>query len=65
MTSEPRYTELNKVKVNAPDQEVWEGYVIGSQFKDGNWIYKLSMMEENNLDSFDCWFPEQWLERTR
>jgi hypothetical protein len=56
---------MNKVKVSPPSKEAWEGYVIESRFKDGRWIYKLSMMEENNEDSFDCWFPEEWLERAR
>lgn len=65
MTPEPRFIEMNKVKVSPPSKEAWEGYVIESRFKDGRWIYKLSMMEENNQDSFDCWFPEEWLERAR
>ena len=56
---------MNKVKVSPPSKEAWEGYVIESRFKDGRWIYKLSMMEENNTDSFDCWFPEEWLERIK
>ena len=65
MTPEPRFIEMNKVKVSPPSKEAWEGYVIESRFKDGRWIYKLSMMEENNTNSFDCWFPEEWLERIK
>ena len=44
----------------------FQGRLIGlNSGADGRWIYKLSMMEENNTDSFDCWFPEEWLERIK
>lgn len=59
----PRFSELNKVKVTPPSKEEWEGYVIESRFKDERWIYKLSMTEDpRKSESFDCWFPEEWLE---
>jgi hypothetical protein len=59
----PRFYELNKVKVTPPGKTEWEGYVIESRFKDGRWIYKLSMTEDpHKSESFDCWFPEEWLE---
>jgi len=62
----PRFSELNKVKVTPPTSEQWEGYVIASQFREGRWIYKLSMTEDpRKSESFDCWFPEAWLELTK
>ena len=62
----PRFSELNKVKVTPPTAEQWDGYVIAPQFKDGRWIYKLSMTEDpRKSESFDCWFPEEWLELTK
>ena len=59
----PRFSELNRVKVALPESEQWEGYVISSQFRDGRWIYKISMTEDpKKAESYDCWFPEEWLE---
>ena len=49
-----------------PSKEEGEGYVVESRFKDGRWIYKLSMTEDpKKSDSFDCWFPEEWLQRIK
>lgn len=59
--TEPKFTELMKVLVTAPG---WSGdsYVIGSMWKDGRWLYKLSCAEPDNKDeSYDTWFPEEWL----
>lgn len=62
----PRFSELSKVKVTTPKAEEWVGYVIASQFRDGRWIYKLSLTEDpKKSKSFDCWFPEEWLELTK
>ena len=62
----PRFSELNKVEVMSPTSERWEGYVIASQFRDGRWMYKISMTEDpQKSKSFDCWFPEEWLQATK
>jgi len=65
VTSEPQFSVMNKVLVTPPSKEAWEGYVLESRFKDGRWIYNISLMEENNEDSFDCWFPEEWLKKIK
>ena len=42
------------------------GYVIDSRIKDGRWIYKLSMPDDDQgSDTFDCWFPEERLALTK
>ena len=62
----PRFSELNKVCVNDQTNEPYTGFVIGSLFKDGRWIYKLSISEDpRKLDSYDNWVPEEWCERTK
>lgn len=42
----PRFSVMNKVR--APDKrfECPEGYEIDSRFKDGRWIYKISISED-------------------
>ena len=58
-------------KVRSIDQRFGdcEGYVIGSQFKDGRWLYKFSISEDpSSLDpstTFDNWLPEESLERVK
>jgi hypothetical protein len=42
----PRFSEMNKVRVNDRENEPYEGYVIDSQFRDGRWLYKLSISED-------------------
>lgn len=60
---EPRFSELNKVRVICERLGDYEGYVIAWQFRDGRWIYKLSISEDpKKLDSFDNWIPEECLE---
>jgi hypothetical protein len=60
---QPRFSELSKVRVKSPNAGEWEGYVIGFQFREGRWIYKVSLTEDTTKpDSFDNWVPEAWLE---
>jgi hypothetical protein len=62
----PRFSEMNKVRVNDRENEPYEGYVIASQFRDGRWIYKLSISEDpSKPDTYDNWIPEEWLELTK
>ena len=64
--NEPRFSEMNKVRVIIPELGECVGYVIGWQFKDGRWIYKLSIPDDDRIDeTFDCWFPEDRLEKTK
>jgi len=61
-----RFSDLNKVRVNDGENEPYEGYVIASQFKDGRWIYKISISEDpSTTESWDNWAPEEWLELTK
>jgi hypothetical protein len=63
---EPKFSEMNKVRITNPDFGDYEGYVIASQLRDGRWIYKLSISEDPaKRDSFDNWIPEEFLERAR
>ena len=63
---EPRFSEMNKVRVTGEGFEPYEGYVIASQFRDGRWIYKISISEDpTTWDSFDNWVPKKWLEKTK
>jgi hypothetical protein len=39
---------------------------IASQFRDGRWIYKISISEgPTTWDTFDNWVPGEWLEKTK
>jgi hypothetical protein len=59
----PRFSEMNKVRVNDGKNAPYEGYVIASQFRDGRWIYKLSISEDpRKSETYDNWLPEEWLE---
>jgi hypothetical protein len=63
---EPRFSELNKVRVICDRLGNDEGYVIASQFKDGRWIYKISISEDpKSSKTFDNWIPEECLQLTR
>jgi len=63
---EPRFSELNKVRVICKEFGNLEGYVIDWQFRDGRWIYKISISEDpSQPDTFDNWIPEECLELTR
>jgi hypothetical protein len=62
----PRFSELNKVRVSCPQSGEWEGYVIACQFRDGRWIYKVSLTEDlKKSETFDNWVPEEWMEGTK
>jgi hypothetical protein len=62
----PRFSEMNKVRVIKEDFGECEGFVIASQFRDGRWIYKLSVSEDpTKPETYDNWLPEEWLELTR
>jgi len=63
---DPRFTEMNKVRVNDTESEPYEGYVIGSQFEQGRWIYKISIPENPPYKgTWDNWAPEEWLTLTK
>ena len=63
---EPRFSELNKVRVNDTVNEPYEGYVVGSEFENGRWIYKISISEDAPADgTWDNWAPEECLERIK
>ena len=65
----PRFSEMNKVRVICEEFGNYEGYVIGSLFRDGRWLYKVSISEDPTsadiADTFDNWIPEECLELTR
>ena len=62
----PRFSELNKVRVNDGKNEPYEGYVIKTLFKDGRWIYKISISEDpRKPGTWDNWAPEEWVERIK
>lgn len=60
---------MNKVRVNCEKFGRYEGYMIASQFRDGRWIYKISISEdttsEDASDTIDNWLPEECLELTK
>jgi len=62
----PRFSEMNKVRVIREGFGNCEGYVIASLFREGRWIYKISISEDpasaDPDDTFDNWIPEEWLE---
>ena len=52
--------------MNSGKNEPYEGFVIKSQFKDGRWIYKISISDDpRKTDTWDNWVPEEWLERIK
>ncbi|HUA68632.1 MAG TPA: hypothetical protein VMA13_08795 [Candidatus Saccharimonadales bacterium] len=57
---------MNKVRVIKEGFGECEGFVIASQFRDGRWIYKLSVSEDpTKPETYDNWLPEEWLELTK
>lgn len=62
----PRFSEMNKVRVICEQFGKYEGYVIASLFRDGRWIYKVSLPDDQAPQgSFANWIPEECLEKTR
>ncbi len=62
----PRFSEMNKVRTTGEEFGEWEGYVVASLFRDGRWIYKISLTDDpRKLDTFDNWIPEEFLELTK
>jgi hypothetical protein len=58
---EPQFSELNKVQVN-DKSNTYVGYVIRSLFKDGRWLYKISISDDpRKAETWDNWAPEEWL----
>jgi hypothetical protein len=63
---EPKFSEMNKVRVTDGVNDPYEGYVIGSQFCDGRWIYEISIsLDPKDPETFDNWAPENWLEKIK
>jgi len=52
----PRFSEMNKVRVIREGFGNCEGYVIASLFREGRWIYKISISEDPA--SAVKWTPE-------
>jgi hypothetical protein len=62
----PRFSELSKVRVNDKTNEPYVGYVVGWRFKDGRWIYKISISEDlRATETWDNCVPEEWLKLTK
>ena len=62
----PRFSEMSKVRVICEQFGDYVGYVIASLFRDGRWIYKISISEDpRKPETFDNWIPEECLELTR
>ena len=60
--TDPRFSELNKVQVNDKSNNTYVGYVIASLFKDGRWLYKISVSDDpRKAETWDNWAPEDWL----
>lgn len=63
---QPRFSELDKVRVDREEFGIFEGYIIASVFRNGRWVYKISFSEDpRKAESFDNWIPEEWLERIK
>jgi hypothetical protein len=61
-----RFPELDKVKIVDERFGDYEGYVVASQFRNGRWVYKISISEHSKkLKTWDNWIPEECLEKTK
>lgn len=63
---EPKYRELDKVRVVFPDAGEMVGFVIDSQWDaERNFhVYEISLSEtDQDADTFDNWAAEDWMER--
>jgi len=60
------FSEMNKVSVNDGKNEPYVGYVVGSEFDKGRWIYKISITENPPAKgTWDNWAPEEWMTLTK
>ncbi len=62
---EPKFSEMNKVRVIDGANDPYEGYVIAFQLRDGRWVYKISASEDGSTETYDNWVPEEWLQKVR
>ena len=63
---EPRFSEMSKVRVTDGENKPYEGYAIASQFRDGRWLYKISISEDpRTSDTYDNWVPENWIQKAK
>ncbi len=61
---EPKFSEMNKVRVTDGANDPYEGYVIGSEFCDGRWTYEISISDDpTKSETWENWAPEDWLEK--
>jgi hypothetical protein len=60
----PRLSLMAKLRVIDPAQPAAEGYVIEHRFRDGRWLYKLSLPNPDRAgETFDNWYAEDALDR--
>lgn len=58
----PKFPELAKVRT--PDSPPMEGFIIESRFRDGRWLYKVSLPNPDAPgETFDNWYAEASLMR--
>lgn len=63
---EPGFAELSRVCVIDPDQPPAEGYVVARQFRDGEWLYKVSIEDSGApTGTFDNWYRENALSEVK
>lgn len=57
---------MSKVKVICKEYGEYQGFVVASIFREGRWLYKVSLSEDRKSDdTFDNWIPENCLEEIR
>ena len=59
MDAEQQFPEMAHVRVLAPDLPPDDGHVLASQVRDGQRIYKVSLLNEQG--TWENWYPEEWL----
>jgi len=66
MDSPPKFSEMCKVRITSPvygDAVGLEGFVIGREWLEKGWTYKVSFPdEETATGSYDNWVLEEHLE---
>lgn len=61
-----RFSELARVRIVGEQFGDYEGYVVASQFRNGRWIYKISISEDpKKPETWDNWIPEEFLEKAK